>query len=83
MVGGNCDYKATSVAIAIASLTELGNTSIPCYLQTHPPGKADGWVEEGGGGLLPVPVVACLLLLLPGPHDHPVITDGNRPLLMS
>jgi hypothetical protein len=25
LVGGNCDYKATSVAIAIASLTELGN----------------------------------------------------------
>ena len=23
--GGNCDYKATSVAISIASLTELGN----------------------------------------------------------
>jgi hypothetical protein len=24
--GGNCDYKSTSVAIAIASLTELGNS---------------------------------------------------------
>jgi hypothetical protein len=26
--GGNCDYKATSVAIAIASLTELGKISM-------------------------------------------------------
>jgi hypothetical protein len=26
--GGNSDYKATSVAIAIASLTELGNNIV-------------------------------------------------------
>ena len=30
---GNCDYKATSVAISIASLTELGNIFM-AYIET-------------------------------------------------